>query len=310
MPPWCAALKAGSRGYLHKNCGVHELRDALEQLRTTGYYYTPLEQEARAANEAQERGREKVLEALSPHELELVRLLCDNRELPYKLIAAELGIALRTLRRNCSALYEKFRGYNARRAGAGGALGTRAGARCAARMLREEPCEALFTERLAACSIGALQLSTECVVFRSVKRLSPNGNSNCPPECVVFRSVDGSLRPETSIVRRSASCSIGWRLVPTGELHCPPECVVPIGWRLVPIGDLNCPPECAGRVPTTTACPTGKLHCLPEVHSACANRSVRSLCVVRLRATASTTRHQNRPRGRLLKKRRGTCMWF
>ncbi len=102
------ALKAGSRGYLHKNCGVHELRDALEQLRTTGYYYTPLEQEARAANEAQERGREKVLEALSPHELELVRLLCDNRELPYKLIAAELGIALRTLEAHCSALYEKF----------------------------------------------------------------------------------------------------------------------------------------------------------------------------------------------------------
>ncbi len=102
------ALKAGSRGYLHKNCGVHELRDALEQLRTTGYYYTPLEQEHRAAMEAQERGRVKVLEALSPHELELVRLLCDERELPYKLIAAELGIGLRTLEAHCSALYEKF----------------------------------------------------------------------------------------------------------------------------------------------------------------------------------------------------------
>ncbi len=91
------ALKAGSRGYLHKNCGVHELRDALEQLRTTGYYYTPLVQEHRAALEAEERGRAKVLEALSPRELEVLQLACTAEELSCKGIAEKLGIGTRTV---------------------------------------------------------------------------------------------------------------------------------------------------------------------------------------------------------------------
>ncbi len=102
------ALKAGSRGYLHKNCGVHELRDALEQLRTTGYYYTPLEQEHRAAMEAEERGRLKVLEALSPREMEVLQLACAAEELSYKGIGEKLGIERRTVESHIRNLSEKL----------------------------------------------------------------------------------------------------------------------------------------------------------------------------------------------------------
>jgi len=107
------ALEVGSRGYLAKNCGAHELRHALQELQHTGYYRTPLVQEHLDAMEADKRGRDRVLDALSPREREVLCLLCDHGELSQKHIADHLGICRKTVEAHCRSLNTKL-GVNTR----------------------------------------------------------------------------------------------------------------------------------------------------------------------------------------------------
>lgn len=92
-----SALLAGSRGYLPKNTDRHELPTAFEQLRTTGYYNSPLVQPHREALASEGRVQARLLASLTEREVQVLRLLCNPGVLSYKQIAAELGIGKRTV---------------------------------------------------------------------------------------------------------------------------------------------------------------------------------------------------------------------
>lgn len=106
------AVRAGARGFLRKNARSAELKQALDKLIRTGYFeMTALDQEMFAPDNFRtptEVQRDKVISVLTVRELEVLQLVCDDREFTYDTIAAQLGISRNTLENHRVALYEKL----------------------------------------------------------------------------------------------------------------------------------------------------------------------------------------------------------
>jgi DNA-binding NarL/FixJ family response regulator len=101
-------MTLGVRSYLPKDANQEELVQALENVLTTGYHYTPrisrallrgLQQPARAAIV------KPVDEQFTPREQEVLRLICEGRKAAE--IAFSLGISRRTVEGHWQKLLEK-----------------------------------------------------------------------------------------------------------------------------------------------------------------------------------------------------------
>ena len=106
------AVKAGARGFLLKNTRPEVLKNALDALMLTGYYYTDAVVTTVQGNPGlktrEERERERVLAGITPREMEFLLLVCDEAEHTYEQIADRMGVHRRTVDNFRIALFEKF----------------------------------------------------------------------------------------------------------------------------------------------------------------------------------------------------------
>lgn len=106
------AVKAGARGFLLKNTRPEVLKNALDSLILTGYYYTDTVLNTVQANPGlktrEERERGRVLGDITLREMEFLLLVCDEHELTYEQIANKMGVHRRTVDNFRIELFEKF----------------------------------------------------------------------------------------------------------------------------------------------------------------------------------------------------------
>ncbi len=107
------AVRSGARGFLLKNTRPELLKTALDSLLRTGYYYTDETQETiQRYTESVVMGpltREDLLASITPRELEFLRLVCDEREFTYDIIAQRMDIHRRTVDNFRIELFKKFK---------------------------------------------------------------------------------------------------------------------------------------------------------------------------------------------------------
>ena len=99
------ALEAGAAGYLLKDVEPRELADGVRRVHRGESLLHPAVA-PRVIREAVGPGTASAREALTPRELDVLRLLA--RGLPNKLIARELGIAERTVKTHVSSILAKL----------------------------------------------------------------------------------------------------------------------------------------------------------------------------------------------------------
>ena len=106
------AVRAGARGFLLKNTRPAILKNALDSLILTGYYYTDsthdVLQRHPGMKTREERERERVLGDITPREMEFLLLVCDEAEYTYEQMADRMGVHRRTVDNFRISLFEKF----------------------------------------------------------------------------------------------------------------------------------------------------------------------------------------------------------
>lgn len=104
------AVRAGAHGYLLKDTGPRELRDAVRAVYDGETYFSPAVAERLTAalrGELEREGRQGLLQSLTQREREVLRLIADGRT--NKEIAAALGISPRTVESHRESLTRKLR---------------------------------------------------------------------------------------------------------------------------------------------------------------------------------------------------------
>ena len=95
------ALEAGAQGYVSKNAAPAELLTAIRRVASGGRYVEAEIAQALALGEGEE-----MLDALSPRELEIMRLLAGGASLAE--IADALGASYKTIANTCSLIKSKL----------------------------------------------------------------------------------------------------------------------------------------------------------------------------------------------------------
>jgi DNA-binding NarL/FixJ family response regulator len=106
------AVRCGARGFLLKNAPPELLRKALDSLILTGYYQSDDMHRTLMENPemktGDERQHQRILEKITPREMELLMLVCSEDELTYEEIAGEMGVHRRTVDNFRVSLFSKF----------------------------------------------------------------------------------------------------------------------------------------------------------------------------------------------------------
>lgn len=104
------AIRNGACGFLLKNMKPHEFKDALDQVRDYGHFDRTrrLEDADLPVQTPYERGRAKVMEALTERELSFIRLACSPEEFTYEAIADHLGVKRTTVDSHRKRIFERF----------------------------------------------------------------------------------------------------------------------------------------------------------------------------------------------------------
>jgi two-component system, NarL family, invasion response regulator UvrY len=86
-------FKMGVRGYIEKNCTAAVLKRAIDDIIQFGYYHSELLVKALAAAErSKETATDKIRKQISARELEFLKLVCDEEEYTYKMIAEKMKV--------------------------------------------------------------------------------------------------------------------------------------------------------------------------------------------------------------------------
>lgn len=109
-PSWVrAAFEAGAHAYLPKTAAPEEIKIALGEVLKGGFYVSPVVTRAVvcfAVKNPAERVVRTVSEALTPRELDIVRLV--GQGLGNKKIAEQLGVSVTTVRTHLNRVYDKL----------------------------------------------------------------------------------------------------------------------------------------------------------------------------------------------------------
>jgi len=106
------AVRSGARGFILKSARPAQLKQALDALVNTGYYYTD-EVHAALVREsgdavADDRLRERILGRLTDREVEFLMLVCSEEEPTYESIAKTMGVHRRTVDNYRTQLFDKL----------------------------------------------------------------------------------------------------------------------------------------------------------------------------------------------------------
>jgi DNA-binding NarL/FixJ family response regulator len=99
-------FKQGIRGYLNKNCGFEELRNALNQIFTTGYYYD--EMMAKAMTLDNTVSKKTVRDMLTDKQLEFLQLVCHEDEFTYDQIGDKMELSKKGVEYHRTFFFENF----------------------------------------------------------------------------------------------------------------------------------------------------------------------------------------------------------
>ncbi len=109
------AVHAGARGFVLKSVRPSVLKNALDSVVTTGYYYA---EEARDKNgappaasltmAADSEERARILAQMTPREREFLQLVCNEAEYTYEQIATRMNLQRRSVENFRIGLFEKF----------------------------------------------------------------------------------------------------------------------------------------------------------------------------------------------------------
>ena len=106
------AVRAGARGFILKTTRPSVLRTALDSLMLTGYYHSDELHatliEKQGIKTAYEREQAKVLEHITPREMEFLKLVCAPEEYTYEQIADAMDVHRRTVDGFRQGLVDKF----------------------------------------------------------------------------------------------------------------------------------------------------------------------------------------------------------
>jgi len=106
------AVRSGARGFILKDIEPAELKVALDSVSSTGYYHTDLMHHSLMTNfdnkTSYERQLAKVMETITPRELEFLKLVCSPEEPTYERIVEQMALHRRTVDGYREALFEKF----------------------------------------------------------------------------------------------------------------------------------------------------------------------------------------------------------
>jgi len=103
-------FRLGARGYLRKNCTAVEMKTALEEIFSKGYYHNEFLAHSLVGNnnERSKPVHEMILEQLSPREKEFLKLVCHESEYTYKEIANLMNVEPRTVDGYRESVFVKF----------------------------------------------------------------------------------------------------------------------------------------------------------------------------------------------------------
>lgn len=105
-------VRAGARGFLLKTVDTPHFKIALDSIRDTGYYESDLVHELIVTKgeprTPYERQRDKVLERITPREMEFIIYACDPAEYTYEQIAGLMKVEPSTIETHRKNLYERF----------------------------------------------------------------------------------------------------------------------------------------------------------------------------------------------------------
>lgn len=106
------AVRAGARGFVTKTIRPAELKVVLDSLILTGYFHSDDLHAALVERQnfmtSEEREQQRMLELISPRELEFLRLVCDPEEFTYEQIAKQMDVHRRTADGYRQGLMDKF----------------------------------------------------------------------------------------------------------------------------------------------------------------------------------------------------------
>lgn len=99
-------FRMGIRGYLNKNCGFEELRDALHQIFSTGFYHN--EMMAKAMTFDNSGTQKKVKDMLTDKQLEFLKLVCHEDEYTYDQISDKMKVKKNSIDHYRTYFFETF----------------------------------------------------------------------------------------------------------------------------------------------------------------------------------------------------------
>lgn len=106
------ALRAGACGFLRKDVGKNEFKEALDQVATLGHYHNEMPQEQMGLvaepTTNYERSRNNVHAQITEREVEFIRLVCDEKEYTYDQVSERMHVHRRTVDGYRESVFDKF----------------------------------------------------------------------------------------------------------------------------------------------------------------------------------------------------------
>jgi DNA-binding NarL/FixJ family response regulator len=103
-------FRMGVRGYLRKSCTEEELRKAINDIMTSGYYHSEISHNALLRNVAPNDAARPshLLSLLNEREVTFLMLVCDKEEYKYDQIALKMKVSVRTIDGYRESLFRKL----------------------------------------------------------------------------------------------------------------------------------------------------------------------------------------------------------
>lgn len=104
-------FRLGIKGFLSKKCRAHEMSEAINQIFESGFYVNTYLQNSllEPQNSGAKTIQESIIAEMTPQERQFIKLVCNEEEYTYVLIAEKLKISERSVDRLREQVFEKYK---------------------------------------------------------------------------------------------------------------------------------------------------------------------------------------------------------